>query len=63
MTAGSETGAAEGHPGPACLQVAVDLPLAVLFDYYPPVGLDAAAIAPGTRVLVPFGRGSASGWW
>ena len=61
MTAGSETAATEGHPGPACLQVAVDLPLAVLFDYRPPAGLDAAAIAPGTRVLVPFGQGERVG--
>jgi hypothetical protein len=61
MTAGSETVAAEDHPGPACLQVAVDLPLAVLFDYGPPTGLDAVAIAPGTRVLVPFGRGERVG--
>ncbi len=38
------------------LRVAVDLPLAGLFDYLPPPGLDPATLTPGTRVLVPFGR-------
>ena len=47
--------------GSGYLQVAVDLPLASTFDYLPPLGQDAAAIAPGTRVLVPFGRGERVG--
>jgi len=38
------------------LRVAVPSPLYRLFDYQPPAGVDAARLAPGTRVLVPFGR-------
>ncbi len=51
----------ESAQSPGYLQVAVDLPLASIFDYVPPVGLDAAAIAPGSRILVPFGRGERVG--
>jgi primosomal protein N' (replication factor Y) len=40
------------------LRVAVGAPLADLFDYLPPEG---GLPAPGTRVLVPFGRGSRVG--
>ncbi len=36
------------------LNVAVNVPLARLFDYLPPAGGNVPA--PGTRVLVPFGR-------
>ncbi|MGI9272410.1 MAG: primosomal protein N' [Woeseiaceae bacterium] len=36
------------------LKVAVNVPLSRLFDYLPPPG--AAAVAPGSRVVVPFGR-------
>ena len=43
--------------GSVCLRVALDIPLATLFDYLPPPDVEPAAIAPGTRVLVPFGRG------
>ena len=39
---------------PAVLQLAVPVPLAQSFDYLPPAGVDAAAIAPGTRLAVPF---------
>jgi primosomal protein N' (replication factor Y) (superfamily II helicase) len=39
------------------LRVAVPVPLPQLFDYLAPSGVDALGIAPGTRVLVPFGRG------
>ena len=39
---------------PTILKVAVDVPLSRLFDYLPPAG--AAEAAPGSRVVVPFGR-------
>ena len=39
---------------PTILKVAVNVPLSRLFDYLPPAG--SAAIQPGSRVLVPFGR-------
>ena len=39
---------------PAILQVAIPVPLAQGFDYLPPAGVDAAAIAVGTRLAVPF---------
>ena len=38
------------------LKVALDTPLRQLFDYLPPVGRDPAALVPGMRVEVPFGR-------
>jgi primosomal protein N' (replication factor Y) len=38
----------------AVLQVAIPVPLAQGFDYLPPPGTDAAAIAAGTRLAVPF---------
>ncbi|TAK91562.1 MAG: primosomal protein N' [Burkholderiaceae bacterium] len=39
------------------LRVALDAPLLPgWFDYRLPAGIDAAAVAPGTRVLVPWGR-------
>ena len=40
----------------AILRVAVEAPLAGLFDYLPPAD-SAVPPAPGTRLLVPFGRG------
>ena len=40
---------------PAILRVAVPVPLAQVFDYLAPEGIDARAIAPGCRVAVPFG--------
>lgn len=43
------------------LRVAVPAPLHRLFDYLPPVGIDATAIAPGLRVRVPFGHGERCG--
>jgi len=39
---------------PTILKVAVNVPLSRLFDYLPPGG--TAAIPPGSRVIVPFGR-------
>lgn len=41
---------------PAVFQVAVPVPLYRVFDYLPPAGWDGAAVFPGSRVLVPFGR-------
>ena len=38
------------------LRIAVPVPLPQLFDYLPPPGIDAATIALGARVLVPFGH-------
>ena len=41
------------------LRLAIATPLRRLFDYLPPADLadeEAAALAPGTRVLAPFGR-------
>ena len=37
------------------LKVAVNVPLARIFDYLPPAGCDVLA-RPGCRVQVPFGR-------
>ena len=45
----------------AVLRVAVPIPLPQLFDYLAPAGIEAHAIAPGTRVAVPFGRGERVG--
>ncbi len=44
---------------PAVLRVALPVPLPTLFDYLPPLGGESPA--PGCRVLVPFGRGTAVG--
>ncbi len=41
---------------PTVLRVAVPVPVPQLFDYLLPVGVDAAALIAGCRVLVPFGR-------
>ena len=43
---------------PSVLRVALPVPLPTLFDYLPPVAGEAR---PGSRVLVPFGRGKAVG--
>jgi primosomal protein N' (replication factor Y) len=43
---------------PAVLRVALPVPLPTLFDYLPPA---AGQAQPGSRVLVPFGRGKAVG--
>lgn len=46
------------------LRVAIDVPVAELFDYLPPLPGDAQetiALVPGTRLLVPFGRGQRVG--
>jgi primosomal protein N' (replication factor Y) len=43
---------------PAVLRVALPVPLPSLFDYLPP---STGQVAPGSRVLVPFGRGKAVG--
>ena len=62
----------DAHPPPAppaatdascagpILRVAVEAPLAGLFDYLPPpsdAGRPSPTLSPGLRVLVPFGRG------
>jgi len=44
---------------PAVLRVALPVPLPTLFDYLPPA--TGGAVQPGSRVLVPFGRGQAVG--
>ena len=41
---------------PVVLRVAVPAPLPTLFDYLPPVEVDAAHLRPGMRLRVPFGR-------
>jgi primosomal protein N' (replication factor Y) len=43
---------------PAVLRVALPVPLPTLFDYLPPA---TGQVSPGSRVLVPFGRGRAVG--
>ena len=42
-------------PPPAVLRVALPVPLPRLFDYLPPPGVAAEAVALGQRVRVPFG--------
>jgi primosomal protein N' (replication factor Y) len=42
--------------GKTILRVAINAPLARLFDYLPPADTDPAVLTPGCRVLVPFGR-------
>ena len=46
---------------PTVLRVALPVPLPRLFDYLPPAGVDAAAVAAGQRLRVPFGRREAIG--
>ncbi|QNU15257.1 primosomal protein N' [Thermomonas sp. XSG] len=41
---------------PAILRVALPVPLPRLFDYLPPPGLEASAVAVGARLRVPFGQ-------
>ena len=41
---------------PAILRVALPVPLPRLFDYLPPPGVDAALVAVGARLRVPFGQ-------
>jgi len=41
---------------PIILRIAVAAPLPTLFDYRPAVGRENVSVAPGMRVLVPFGR-------
>ena len=45
----------------AVLRVAVPAPLFSLFDYLAPHGVEAAALQPGVRLRVPFGRGERCG--
>jgi primosomal protein N' (replication factor Y) len=42
---------------PVILRVAVAGPLPSLFDYLPSPEVDPGRLCPGTRILVPFGRG------
>jgi primosomal protein N' (replication factor Y) len=44
------------------LRIAVPSPLHRIFDYLPPPGCDSAALRPGVRVQVPFGRRRAVGF-
>ncbi|MBS0558162.1 MAG: primosomal protein N' [Proteobacteria bacterium] len=44
-------------PRQSILRVAIPVPLPQLFDYLPPPGIAASAIARGSRVSVAFGRG------
>ncbi len=44
---------------PAVLRVALPVPLPTLFDYLPPAS--GGEVRPGSRLLVPFGRGQAVG--
>ena len=46
---------------PIILRVAVAAPLPTLFDYLPAAGRNAGTLAPGMRVLVPFGRSRRAG--
>ena len=41
---------------PGVLRIAIPVPLMQVFDYLPPEGTNAAGLARGCRVLVPFGR-------
>ena len=43
------------------LRVALPVPLPRLFDYLPPAGMEAGAVAVGQRLLVPFGSREACG--
>lgn len=43
------------------LRIAVPVPVDQVFDYLPPFGMDLAALQPGMRLRVPFGRRSAVG--
>jgi len=43
------------------LQIAVPSPLYRRFDYLQPVGVNAAALQPGVRLRIPFGRRTAIG--
>ncbi|MGH8694014.1 MAG: hypothetical protein ACREVM_07285, partial [Burkholderiales bacterium] len=43
------------------LRIAVPVPVDQVFDYLPPSGVDLAALQPGMRLRVPFGRRSAVG--
>jgi primosomal protein N' (replication factor Y) len=45
-----------GPASPACLQVALPVPLPRLFDYLPPAGVATTAALVGQRVRVPFGN-------
>src|SRR5688572_13925342 len=45
------------HMSTPVLRIALDMPLRRLFDYLPP----SAAVGPGQRVRVPFGRRSLVG--
>ena len=41
---------------PAALRVALPVPLPRGFDYLPPAGVQAEAVAVGQRLRVPFGQ-------
>ncbi len=45
----------------AILEIALATPLRRLFDYLPPAGVQAAALRPGIRLRVPFGKRTVTG--
>ena len=47
---------APGAAASPVLRVALDVPLRRAFEFLPPEGCDPAALRPGVRVRVPFGR-------
>ena len=51
-----KAGASRSRTATRVLRVAVNAPLARLFDYLPPPGAQPQALKPGCRLLVPFGR-------
>ena len=46
---------------PFVLRVAVPVPMDRIFDYLPPAGVPVAALRPGQRIEVPFGRSRTTG--
>src|SRR5579871_3574198 len=44
------------------LQVVLDMPRAMPFDYLPPPGVEARTVPPGSRVRVPVGRSERIGY-
>jgi primosomal protein N' (replication factor Y) len=41
---------------PKVLKIAIPVPVRKVFDYLPPASVDTAALQPGVRIEVPFGR-------
>ncbi|HKE44875.1 MAG TPA: primosomal protein N' [Steroidobacteraceae bacterium] len=51
----------DNQPTRPILRIALDTPLRRLFDYLAPAGTEPAALVPGKRVRVPFGRRRTTG--